>query len=334
MAYIHKKIIGNTPYYTLRISYRKDGRVITKDLESLGSNLSKISIEDLEKRHKAEIKKSYKTIKKFLEKNYYYGQTKKLKKDAFLSSEQLRRVEACKLHFQEKFLQLDEKTQKSFFEQFLIRFANNSTAIEGNTITLAQATKLLREGILPKGKDIREVYDLQNTKQVFEELLFNENFSFSIDDVSFVHDSLLKNIDLRTGLRDHDISILGQPFTPSPARYVKEDLELLLSWLKKQHHLHPLVLTVLFHHKFEAIHPFSDGNGRTGRMLLNILLLQKEFPPLVVAQRRRSEYLRALNKADMAIKKDLFSIDKKHYEPLFSFMVDSFEETYWDVFLF
>jgi hypothetical protein len=71
MAFIHKKKIGKTTYYTLRISVREGTRVIAKDLANLGTDLSKIKIEDLEKQFSKEIRKSYKTIKKFLDSNHY-----------------------------------------------------------------------------------------------------------------------------------------------------------------------------------------------------------------------------------------------------------------------
>ena len=71
MAYIHVKRIGDKKYYTLRISVRKDNRVITKDLCNLGSDFSKINIDKLEKKYHTEIRKSYFTIKKFME-SYYF----------------------------------------------------------------------------------------------------------------------------------------------------------------------------------------------------------------------------------------------------------------------
>lgn len=334
MAYIHAKKVGDTTYYTLRISVRKNGKVITKDIENLGTDLSKVSIEDLEKRHKAEIRKSYQTIKKFLEKNYYAERIreKKLKKDPFLDAEQLIRIEACREHFTNVFLHAHELTRKDAYENFLLKFAVNSTSIEGNTITLKEAAILFAEDILPEGRTFREVHDLKNTKTVFH-WLQQEKPKITLELIENIHDRLLENIDKRKGYRTEDINIFGQPFRPTPGRYVKEDVKLLLAWLKEEKKIHPFVLAVLFHHKFENIHPFSDGNGRTGRMLMNHLLQRSMYPPVVISRRRRKEYLDVMSRADAAIKKDVRGTEKKHYAPLLAFAVDELEESYWDTFL-
>ncbi|MFH1682261.1 MAG: hypothetical protein ABIA37_00540, partial [Candidatus Woesearchaeota archaeon] len=108
MVYIHVKKVGAKKYYTLRLSIRKGGKIITKDLENLGSDLSKIKIEDLEKRYKKEIRDSYRTIKRFLESSYYLEKIKekKLKKNIFFNKEQLEEIEAIKLHYESKFSKL------------------------------------------------------------------------------------------------------------------------------------------------------------------------------------------------------------------------------------
>ncbi len=335
MAFIHKKKIGKTTYYTLRISVREGSRVIAKDLANLGTDLSKIKIDVLEKQFSKEIRKSHKTIKKFLDSNYYIEQTKKTKKkkEEFLNKEQLYEIEATKTHYQKKFLKLDKKTQREIYEYFLIRFAVNSTAIEGNTITLKEATQLFLNEKTPKNKTIREIFDLTNTKKVFYELLKNKQ-KLSTELIVEIHDTLLDNIDERKGLRNHDIHIFGQPFKPTPARYVKEDLELLINWYKEnKKKIQPIILATTFHHKFEQIHPFSDGNGRTGRMIANHILIQEKYPPIIIDKRDRIEYLEVMNKADKATKKNLTDINEK-YKPLLKFIVEQLKKSYWDIFLF
>ncbi|MFH1406165.1 MAG: Fic family protein [Nanoarchaeota archaeon] len=256
-----------------------------------------------------------------------------LKKSTFFSKEQLEEIEAVHLHFKEKFLKLDDLTRKEFFEVFLIKFAVSSTSIEGNTITLEQAGKLLIENITPKNKTLREIYDLKNTQQVFFKLL-DEMPDISLKMIEDVHDGLLVNIDLRTGYRTDDLRILGQPFKPTPGKYVKSDMKMLLEWYEKnKNKMHPLALAILFHHKFESIHPFYDGNGLTGRIIMNHLLIQLCCPPLIVPIVLRREYLDVISEADGALKKDLLSTDMNHYQDLFSFMVNQYVLTYWNNFL-
>lgn len=335
MAYIHVKRIGNKKYYTLRISVRKDGKVITKDLCNLGSDFSKIKLESLEKKYKKEIRDSYKTIKKFLDTNYCIEKVRKskIKKFPFLTKEQVINIEAINSHYHSKFLRKDKLTQEEAFESFLINFAVNTTSIEGNTITLKEANRLFKEDIIPKNKTLREVYDLTNTKKVFE-LLREKKSKIDLKLIENIHDMLLDKIDKRKGFRTHDIHIYGQPFKPSPARYVKEDTKLLLNWYKRQKNkIHPLSLAIFFHHKFENIHPFSDGNGRTGRMLMNYMLMQQNYPPLVISRRFRKRYLDAMNKADKALKKNLLATDKEQYDDLISFVCSQLKFSYWDTFL-
>ena len=335
MVYIHKKIIGNQTYYTLRISERNGNRVITKDICSLGTDLKKITLEKLEGKYHDAIRKSHKTLKRFLESNIYEEQIQqlKLKKYELLTKDALEIIEATKLHYNNRFLKLDNKTRTEILENFLIRFAVNSTAIEGNTINIKNATRLLQEDIIPKDHTMREVYDLTNTKKVFYELL-QIHPELSIKLIIDIHDKLLEGIDNRKGFRNHDIHIFGQPFKPTPAQYINADMKLLLEWyINNKKRLHPFVLAVLFHHKFESIHPFSDGNGRTGRMLMNHILILNKYPPVVVNRKDRKEYLDTMSIADKAIKKSLISIDIT-YDKLTSFVSYQLQQSYWDIFLF
>ncbi len=335
MVFIHIKKIKGKKYYTLRMSVRKGNRVITKDLCNLGDDITKIKLDNLEREYKEKIRKSYKTLKNFLEKNIYLEKIKgkKLKKDSYLSKEQQMEIEAIFLHYKTKFLKLDKLTQKEIFENFIVNFAVNSTSIEGNTINFKQARDLFANEKIPKDKTLREVYDLKNTKKV---ILFLKNKKYPIDAklIIKIHDMLLDNIDERKGFRIHDIRIFGQPFKPTPVRYIKPDVNLLIKWYNKnKKKLHPLVLSILFHHKFENIHPFSDGNGRTGRVLMNHILSLSGYPPNIITKRFGKDYLSAMNNADKAIKKSLIDSDKKNYQRLIDFAVSEFQVSYWDIFL-
>lgn len=332
MAYIHVKRIGNKKYYTLRVSVRKGNKVVTKDLANLGSNLSRIKINDLEKKYHKEIRKSYGTIKKFLDTNYYIEKANKLKlkKNPYLSKEQLIEIEATKGHYKSKFLKLDELSKKEIYESFLINFAFNTTSLEGNTITLEEAAKLLQENRTPKDKTLREIYDLQNTEKVFFEIL-NKNKKISHDFIIKIHDNLLENIDQRNGYRTRDIRVFKASFKASPGEYVKTDMNLLLEWYEKnKKKSHPFVLAALFHQKFEKIHPFFDGNGRTGRILMNYMLIKNSYPPLIVRNARRNDYLHAMNVGN---KTGLNEINPKYFEELVKFLAEEMIDSYWNNFL-
>src|SRR3989344_2858796 len=303
MVYIYKKPIGNKNYYYLRASEKKGKKLITKDIAYLGStieevksNMDKLSI------HKDKIRKSYKIINSFLEENHFLEKAKKLKlkKDIFLK-DKTEEIEACKINYSEVFDKLEE------------------------------ATNLLNEGITPKNKTLREVYDLQNTEKVFFELLNNKlKEKFGHELIIEIHDNLLDKIDERKGYRNTDIRVVRSNFDASPGKYVKTDMELLLKWFNEnQNKLHPIVLAVIFHHKFEKIHPFMDGNGRTGRMIINYILLKSNLPPTIIHKKTRKEYLESMREAD---KCDLWKVSER-YNDLIDYGIEEFLGTYWNIFL-
>ncbi len=332
MVYIYKKTIGNKVYYYLRASDRKKSKIITKDIAYLGSSLEEIkkALANLPKYSK-QIRKAYNKINNFLESNHFLERAKnlKLKKDEFLG-ERLYEIEACKLHYNSAFKNNQELTKSEILKNFIIEFAFNTASIEGNTINLNEARNLLQEGRTPKNKTLREIYDLQNTEKVFLKLLKNiKELSHGL--IIDTHSELMKNIDARKGYRTQDVRVIRSNFKATPAPYVRTDMDLLLKWYNKnKKKLHPMILATIFHHKFEKIHPFMDGNGRTGRMMLNYILLNNNCPPLIKKKKTRSEYLEVLRIADNS-KPEEAKIE--HYKKLVEFSADELTKAYWNIFL-
>ncbi|MCK5617649.1 Fic family protein [Candidatus Pacearchaeota archaeon] len=331
MVYIYKKIISGKPYYYLRISKRKGERVITKDIAYLGGDplSAKNAVLKISK-YKSEIRKSYRRINLFFETEHYFNKAKKLKlrADEFMSN-RITEVEAIKMHYLDTFIKKTLINKKELIKDFAINFAYNTTSIEGNTITLKEAQILLEEGRTPKDKTLREIYDIQNTEKVFIELL-NKKQDISHELIESVHKKLMENVDKRIGYRTRDVRVFRSHFNSAPGSYVRIDMSLLLRWYEdNKNKLHPFVLASLFHHKFEKVHPFMDGNGRTGRMLMNIILMNNNYPPMIIYKKDRMMYLNALGSAD---KIGLTEIDKK-YKKLVDFMIDEMTSSYWNLFL-
>ncbi|MEK6932451.1 MAG: Fic family protein [Nanoarchaeota archaeon] len=332
MVYIYKKPVGENVYYYLRASERKNGKIITKDIAYLGSSLDEVKnkLEKLPK-YSGEIRRAYKTIHNFLESNRYLEKARalKLKKDSFLQAKTAD-VEACRIHYLSDFKKNEELTKKEIIKNFVIEFAFNTTSIEGNTIKLEEAKKLLEEGLTPKDKSLREIYDVKNTEKVFLSLLKSkEEINHNL--IIRIHKELMDNIDVRVGYRRTDIRVIKANFKATPAPYVKTDMDLLLRWHKEnKNKIHPLALASVFHHKFEKIHPFMDGNGRTGRMLLDYILMINNYPPLIIHKKNRLEYLNALRLAD---KSDLTKSNKEDYQKLVDFIAEEMLNSYWNLFL-
>ncbi len=141
----------------------------------------------------------------------------------------------------------------------------------------------------------------------------------------------MENIDVRIGYRTSNVRVIRANFKSTPAPYVKTDMQILLDWYNKnKEKLHHLILSSIFHHKFEKIHPFMDGNGRVGRILLNFILINNNYPPLIIHKKKRDKYLQALRIADSS---DLTKADKEYYKKLVDFIVEEFTESYWNIFL-
>ncbi|VVB99766.1 Fic/DOC family protein [uncultured archaeon] len=331
MVYIYKKMVGGKSYYYLRASSRKGEKVSVKDIAYLGNSIAeaKESLSKLPK-YKEKIDKAYRNIGLFVESNHFLeeAQNMKLKADPFLG-EKLAEVEACRLHYSKFFGKQDPETKKEIFQNFLVNFALNTASIEGNTISLTEARDLLEEGLTPKGKTLREIYDLQNTEKVFNSLDFTKELSHEF--IESMHDCLLENIDSRKAYRTRDIIVTRSRFKSTPGHLVKLDMDLLLKWFNgNRRKLHPFVLAAIFHHKFEKIHPFMDGNGRTGRMLLNFILMKNGYPPVIIRKKIRADYLDALSRVDSFF---LDAAEPKQYLPLVKLVAQELTENYWNIFM-
>ena len=335
MVYIYKKKIGGREYYYLRASLKKNGKIITKDIKYLGNNVNAIknNLKSIPSKYSEEIRKTYKTIHRFLEVNTYLEKIRKIKikSNDYLNKESLENIEACKAHWNEKFHKLDRLTKEETLKNIIIEFAFNTTSNEGNTITLKQAQSLLIDNLTPKNKTLIEIYDLQNTEKVFMNLFNNTDKKISHETIRETHDELLENIDARKGYRTTDVRVFKANFKSTPAPYVKTDMNLLLKWYcENKGMLHPFILATIFHHKFEKIHPFMDGNGRTGRMLLNYILLKNNHPPIIIRKKNRLAYLEKLHKADEC---PLTKATPQGYKPLTEFSAKEMTENYWNLFL-
>ena len=335
MVYIYRKNIGGKNYYYLRASVRQKNKIVAKDIAYLGSDLNLIrdKIKEIPSKYSEQIRKTYKTINRFIEYNLYLEKIKSLKlhKDEFITKDSQENIESCKLHWNNVFQKHDELTKSEILKNFIVDFAFNTTSIEGNTITLEQAQKLLMENLTPKDKMLREIYDLQNTEKVFMNLFSNTKREITHELICEIHDSLLENIDMRKGYRLQDVRVFKSNFDSTPGPFVKTDMGLLLKWYNEnKNKLHPFVLAVIFHHKIEKIHPFMDGNGRTGRMLMNYILLKNNYPPLIIRKVNRSKYLAVLHEADVV---PITKIQKKEYSKLMDYSSEEYSENYWGIFL-
>ncbi|AEG61075.1 Fic family protein [Desulforamulus ruminis] len=189
-------------------------------------------------------------------------------------------------------------------EYLLIDWTYNSNAIEGNTLTLLE-TKVVLEGITIGGKSLREHFEVINHKEAVlyvEELIANKE-SLTEHVIKQLHYLILKNIRDRDAgkYREVNVFITGSKHVPPMNSLVPPRMRELIDWLYSGEvkDLHSIEKVARFHHDFVYIHPFIDGNGRTGRLLMNLLLMQDGYPVAVIKTAKRHEYYKALEKASI-----------------------------------
>jgi fido (protein-threonine AMPylation protein) len=198
--------------------------------------------------------------------------------------------------------------------------AHHSTAIEGNTLVLKQVEVLLAEGRAVGDKDLREYLEVRGYADaadwVYQHAIspgaWKTGDVLTITEVRHVHRMVMTAVwDVaphpdasdREGpgaFREHDIHQFPGGMTPVSWPLIASEMTAWLDQVNALARLDPALPTILaqLHSRFEQIHPFLDGNGRAGRLLLNLLLVRLGFPPAIIYKRQRTDYLRALRRAD------------------------------------
>lgn len=177
-------------------------------------------------------------------------------------------------------------------EEFLIEYTYNSNAIEGNTLTL-QETALVLEGVTIDKKPLKDHLEAVGHRDAFLYIqnLVKSNVPFSESIIKQIHTRVLMDRPEDRGVyRRISGRIMGAYHVPSDPVLVPEQMENLVAEFVGNKKLHPIERAALFHLKFEGIHPFVDGNGRTGRLILNLMLMQAGYPPINVKYSDRKRY--------------------------------------------
>ena len=199
-------------------------------------------------------------------------------------------------NFKKYFDNLDSMSKQKEKERFLSKFISNSSKIEGSTMTSKQTYDYLFEDITPKGKSKKELYMAENLYMAWQFMEKNIHRMFNLKDIKKLHKLINKNIEDETlGKYKNIQNYVGDVLTSS-FLFVEERMDEFLTWVKKSFSKMDIFeITFQSHAQFEIIHPFIDGNGRIGRILINWILLHKEFMPLAIRASKRADYLSALN---------------------------------------
>lgn len=203
-----------------------------------------------------------------------------------------RRIDAKRAEL-EKRRPLTQGELEKLREEFLINFTYNSNAIEGSTLTL-QETAIILEGITIDKKPLKEHLEAVGHKDAFEYIiqLVSDNIELSENIIKNIHALVLMDRAQDRGVyRRIPVRILGAEVMPPQPYLINIKMEeLLQGYNSVTNKLHDIEKIAKFHLDFEGIHPFIDGNGRTGRLVLNLELMKKGYPPINVKFTDRKDY--------------------------------------------
>jgi len=188
--------------------------------------------------------------------------------------------------------------------ELMIEYTYDSNAIEGSTLTLRETRLVLEEGITVGGRSLKEVFAARNHPEAIKlvEKLVEASGEITEEDILGLHELVLHDIDESAGeYRTSGVRIAGASFMPPPSKEIRLRIMDLLRWLKDNpDELAPVELSAVFHHRFVQIHPFTDGNGRVARLLMNAILMKHGYPFIAnITYRDRARYLKTLSDADL-----------------------------------
>jgi len=178
-------------------------------------------------------------------------------------------------------------------EEFLINFTYNSNAIEGNTLTLQETALIIKEGITIDKKPLKDHLEAVGHKEayLYIEELVQQKVPLSEKVIKDIHSLVLMDSREDRGVyRRVPVTIMGAVHTPPQPFLLPARMEELILKYQEMRLLHVVERVSQFHLEFEAIHPFIDGNGRTGRLLLNLELMKAGYPPISIKFGDRKRY--------------------------------------------
>ncbi len=215
---------------------------------------------------------------------------------------------------------------ENLHDNLLVNWTFHSNAIEGNTLTL-QETRVALEGITVGGKSLREHFEAINHREaiLYVEQLVQQQEQLSEWQIRQLHGLILKNIDQDNAGQYRKVNVLisGASHRPPDFLSVPEQMQALVNWQQTiAQQLHPVERAARLHAELVKIHPFTDGNGRTCRLLMNLELMKAGFPAALIRIDQRLAYYQALDKAHT-------SGDYQDFIQLVAQSVEQSFEPYW-----
>lgn len=221
---------------------------------------------------------------------------------------------------------LTSEEREAWDQDFLTQYVHHTTAIDGNRIDLEGVKMILEKGIVPGKTTLQEIEELGHSKEAFQfmEFLVYKKTPPSEDLIKDIHEKVLPK---GGGIyRDHNVFLHGEGFHVPPSfEKVRPKMKNFIIDIGLKEELDPLQKAAWIHAEFVKIHPFPDDNGQVARLLLNSVLLENSFPPIIIKVEDKAEYFNAL---DEYCTKDNLQVFADFIAKNIQTQLDSFIEKY------
>ena len=214
----------------------------------------------------------------------------------------------------DKYRPLDAALVRNLDDWFRIELTYTSNAIEGNTLSRRETALVVEKGLTVGGKYLIEHLEAANHAHALDWVknkITHNPQQISEKDILLIHDMILKGIDTGNAgqYRKVAVRISGSTVVlPNPLK-VPDLMSDFTDYLNGVLDIHPIELAAEAHYRLVTIHPFVDGNGRTARLLMNMILLMQGYPPAIIRKQDRLAYIGSLEKAQLGgSKSDYFKI--------------------------
>ncbi|MFH1840865.1 MAG: Fic family protein [Candidatus Shapirobacteria bacterium] len=204
----------------------------------------------------------------------------------------------------DKYQPLSPELIKNLDDWFRVELTFTSNAIEGNTLTRRQTALIIEDNLTVEGKSLTEHLEAVNHAQALtylKKLVNKKREQLTEADILEIHRIILAKIDDRNagGYRTVAVRIAGSTVVMPNAVKVPTLMNKFIQWLNSPHSAHISQIAADAHYRLVSIHPFVDGNGRTARLLMNLLLLQAGYPPALIRKEDRRRYLDSVERGQL-----------------------------------
>jgi len=289
MPYVLEKTIGRKKYFYLVKTVRVEGTWKKFTVYMGKGDLGKRQLDDLKRKYSKILDRKVDVYLKSVDPLL-----------GLLTPKQVAELEKLRAAYRKYRGKASEAVKERWYEWFLATFTYNTNAIEGSTVNLQETSMILFEGLTPPDKTMREVREVENHRRAFDYMTAYRG-DVGRTFVCGLHRLMSAEV-LRSeesgAFRKVQVFIRGADHVPPRPEDVEGRFKELMLWYRgNKKRYHPVVVAAYVHTAFEGIHPFVDYNGRTGRLLLNFILMKHGYPPIAIAYRRRAEYYEAIRAA-------------------------------------